>query len=92
MEARDTLSAEGRSLYELLKSVITNDLDRKLKEQHDDVLASVSKVLDSRFNALSSKLDSMREDIGVDLGQIRLEKDKEACQETGARISSPPTP
>lgn len=84
----ESLSPDAKKLYELLKTNIATDLDIKLKEQQDVVVAAMGKLLDDRLQGLAQKIEGVREGIG----QIRLERGKEVRPDVTPKSSSPPTP
>ncbi|KAM0926461.1 hypothetical protein ACQ4PT_003528 [Festuca glaucescens] len=85
-------SSEHKLLFEMLKSNISDDLGRKLKEHQEGLVASVGKELNERIQSLLHKLESVREDLGVDISQIRLEREREGRPDLSTKISTPPTP
>ena len=79
-EAMDKLSAEGRHIHEILKSSISDDLDHRFKVHGDDLLKSMTKLLQDTTRTLdcliSSRIDGVRSEINLDMEQIRQEMDR----------------
>jgi hypothetical protein len=85
----DAMFDENKVLCELLKSNISDNFDRRLKVHQDGLIALVGAALDKRLQDLSLKLESVHEDLGVDIGQIRLDRERHGRPELPTKTSSP---
>ncbi|KAM3258530.1 hypothetical protein ACQJBY_050347 [Aegilops geniculata] len=93
----ETLSSESKVLYDLFRADITTNVDSLIYASQDCVLKCVQKMLDNTHQgvnlsssllnvvridgSLTSKIDAVREDLGVDIAQLRLAEDKGARTE-----------
>ena len=75
----DDLSPEGRALYDLLKGTIVEDVDKRVRDQKDAMVGAVKKMFAENtalLAKLSEKVEAVRDEIGLEIGQIRLDLDK----------------
>ena len=71
----DGLSAEGCSIHKLVKSTISDDLDQRLKVHSEDLLKSMTKLLQDSTKTLDGLItacvDSVHSDLLLKIYQIR---------------------
>lgn len=76
----DKLSDEAREIYELLKVDFNNSVDKRFKDQRDNILGAVCKMLDETTETLdgiiTARVDGVREELSGDLAQMRSDLDK----------------
>ena len=76
----EALSSESKGMYDLLRANITTDVNTPLHSSQELVLKAVQNMLDetaARINdSLTSKIEAVREDLGVDIAQMCLADDK----------------
>ncbi|XP_073360196.1 uncharacterized protein [Aegilops tauschii subsp. strangulata] len=79
------LSDEGRSIYELLRHEFSNDLDDTLRTHGESLLKSMSKMMERNNTMLdglmSARANGIREELAIDLEQIRSDLYKTKSQE-----------
>lgn len=80
MEAMEELTEEARSIYDLLKEDMTVTLDKSLKEQRNDLVLAVRKMLDETSSSLeeitTKQIDAIREDLNGEIAPVRSELEK----------------
>lgn len=75
----EELSDEGRALYDLLKGTIVDDVDKRLRDQKDAMVGAVRKMIaenTAQLTSLTEKMEMVRDEIGIEISQIRLDLDK----------------
>ena len=85
----EELSDESRAVFDLLRHEINIDLDQKLKAQGESLLKSMSKMLEANNSALdnlmSARADGIREEITLDIEQVRADVNKLESVDQGPR-------
>lgn len=63
----EDLSEEGRPIYELLKGDMAGTIDKQLREQRNDLVQAVRKMLDetsaSLEEVITKQVDTIQEDL-----------------------------
>lgn len=71
----EKLSAEGRNIHEFVKAAVTDDLEQRLKVHSDDLLKSMTKLLQESTKTLDGLItacvDGVRSELHLDIEQIR---------------------
>ena len=90
----ENLSAEGRNIHEFVKAAVTDDLEQRLKVHSDDLLKSMTKLLQDSTKTLdgliTAHVDGVRSELHLDIEQIRsdLERDDKVNYEARPGSSS----
>ena len=72
----EELLPESKAVYDMLKEHLDENLDQRLREQKDTVIGAVKKMFtdqDLQIGDLTKKFDDIRDDLSLDIGQIRLD-------------------
>ena len=67
----EKLSAEGRNIHEFVKSAVTDDFEQRLKVHIDDLLKSMTKLLQDSTKTLAGRItacvDSVRSELLLEI-------------------------
>ena len=67
----EKLSAEGRNIHEFVKAAVTDDLEQRLKVHSDDLLKSMTKLLQESTKTLdgliTARVDGVHSELHLDI-------------------------
>ena len=68
-------------MYELLRADFASDMNQRPKDQGENLLEAMSKLIDSNTSALdgliSARIDGVRAELNLEIDQIRAEQMKD---------------